>query len=52
MFAVSSAPPRPPPPPWSSPASREALKPSGLTIGMTIVRVVSTSRRTRALPAR
>ena len=41
MSAVSSPlPPRPSPPPWSSPASREALKPSGLTIGTTIVRVV------------
>ena len=41
MLIVSSSalPPRPSPPPCSSPASREALKPSGLTIGTTIVRV-------------
>ena len=42
----------PPPFPYSSPASRLALKPSGLTIGMTIVRVLDTRSRTRASPFR
>ena len=55
MFAVSlSSPgfgvPRPSPPPCASPASREMLKPSGFTIGITIARTPCTSRRVRASP--